>query len=185
MLGLVLLSENWMGSWINGLIKIFVWGVPPKWAFNYSHAFCSGTRNVSLSAQNPCSWCHSRHFHLIFWGPKTTFYSVFEFTSDFCIVSKLDLNFCQIKKSFHFFVDALLVTWSGWTELKSPVFTPSAQHVRVTEEHAWPSRHRSSPATAPKVTEVATAKQRWPSTGRTWAWASALSLPSASASWLY
>lgn len=102
-----------------------------------------------------------------------------------CIVSKLGLNFCQIKKSFHFFVDALLVTWSGWTELKSPVFTPCAQHVRVTEEHAWPSRHRSSPATAPKVTEVVTAKQRWPSTGRTWAWASALFLPSASASWLY
>lgn len=85
---------------------------------------------------------------------------------------------------FFFFIDAPLVTWSGWMELKSPVFTPSVPHGHVIGGHVWPSHHQNSLAIALKVTEDATVKQRWPSTGRTWAWASALSSPSASASWL-
>lgn len=83
-----------------------------------------------------------------------------------------------------FLLGAPLVTWSGWMELKSPVFTPSVPHGRVTGGRVWPSHHQSSLATALRVTEDATVKLRWLSTGTTWASASALSLPSASASWL-
>lgn len=56
---------------------MFVWAVPPKWAFNYSDAVCSGTHNVSPSAWNHSCWRHSQHFHLIHcsldWGAKAPF----------------------------------------------------------------------------------------------------------------
>ncbi len=84
-----------------------------------------------------------------------------------------------------FSADVLPVTWSVWTEPRSPVSTLSVPRGLVTGGHVLPSRHQSSLATARRVTEDATARQRWPSTGRTWAWASARSLPSASASWPY
>lgn len=193
---------------------MFVWAVPPKWAFNYSDAVCSGTNNVSLCAWNHSWWCHSQHFHLILcsldWGAKApfssvakiiiiimnilsdnwicNFHSIIEFITfiyRLCLSSSTlctKYKFSYVSPHPFFFLDAPLVTWSGWMELKSPAFTPSVPHGRATGERVWPSHHPNSLATAPKVTEAATVKQRWPSTGRTWAWASALSLPSLSAS---
>lgn len=84
-----------------------------------------------------------------------------------------------------FFADVLLVTWCAWMEPKRHVCTRCAPRDPVTAGPAWLSRPPNSPATVRTATEGATARPRWLFTGKTWAWASAPSLPSASASWPY
>lgn len=187
MIGLLPLSENWMGCWINGLIKFLFERFQPNellimWCFLWWDTDCVPVCVKSLLPASQSAFPSRLLRPIIFRkSRRCSSCGLFITFSIFAVLcpNSSDLNW---KMSL---VDAPLVTWSGWMEPKSPAFTPCVRPGRVTEEHAWPSHPRNSPATAPKVTEDATVKQRWPSTGRTWAWASALSSPSASASWLY
>lgn len=215
MLSLVLLSTNWMGCWINGLIKCLFELFHPNELLiivmlsAVGHTMCPRLHEIILAgvtvsifiSSTAASTEEQKHLFppvakIMNLLPENWISSyiqnyvtstVFKFiTFIYCTVVQYFMYECTSFPVFplFFFIDAPLVTWSGWMELKSPVFTPSVPRGRVIGGHVWPSHHQNSLATALKVTEDATVKQRWPSTGRTWAWASALSSPSASASWL-
>lgn len=83
------------------------------------------------------------------------------------------------------FADVHLATWFVWMGPRSPVSIPCVLHGLVTMGPVWPSRPPSSPVTARRVTEDGTVRPLWQFTGRRWAWASAPSSPSVSASWHY